>query len=130
MGGLKFVDKFAYLDSNISSTESDVNICLVKAWTAIHMLSILWMSDISDKIKLGFFQAMTVNTTVWMHHIDANKTHGEKARWEIYKNAVCYFEQILEATPQKTTVQILTSHLANQLSKMNKTCGSLLEKQG
>ena len=24
--------------------------------------------------------------------------HGEKARWELHKNAMSYFEQILEAT--------------------------------
>ena len=30
-----------------------------------------------------------------MHHLDANKTHGEKARWELQKNATCCFEQIL-----------------------------------
>ena len=23
-----------------------------------------------------------------MHHVDANKTHGEKPRWELYKNAL------------------------------------------
>ena len=37
---LKFVDQFAYLDSNISSTKSDVNICLMKAWNAIDRLLI------------------------------------------------------------------------------------------
>ena len=31
---LKLVDKFIWLDDNISSIESDVNIHLVKAWTA------------------------------------------------------------------------------------------------
>ena len=36
---LKFVDKFKYLGSNISSTESDVNICIGKAWTAIDRLT-------------------------------------------------------------------------------------------
>ena len=41
-----------------------------------------------------------------------------------------YFEQILEAAPHKTTpVQPLTSHLKNHPSKMNKICGTLLEKQ-
>ena len=37
-----------------------------------------------------------------------NKTQGEKARWELHKNATCYFEQILEVTPYK---QQLYSHL-------------------
>ena len=48
---LKLVDKFIYFDINILSTESDVNIDLVKAWNAINRLSIIWNSDLSDKIK-------------------------------------------------------------------------------
>ena len=31
-----------------------------------------------------------------------HKTHGEKARLELHKNAMCCFEQILEAVPHKT----------------------------
>ena len=35
---LKLVDKFTYLGSSVSSTEKDINMRLVKAWTAIgHM---------------------------------------------------------------------------------------------
>ena len=37
--------------------------------------------------------------------------HGEKARWELHKNAPCYFEQILEVTPDKTAIWPLISHL-------------------
>ena len=56
--------------------------------------------------------------------------HGEKAMWELHKNATWYFEQILEATVQKTAaVWSLTSHLKNHLSKNRKTCQTLLEKQ-
>ena len=59
------------------------------------------------------------------------KTHREKARWELHKNAVSYLEQILEATPHETTAVLpLTSHLKNYSNKTNKTCGILLEKQG
>ena len=43
--------------------------------------------------------------------MDTNKMHREKARWELCKNAMSYFEQILE-TPRKTAVVWpLTSHL-------------------
>ena len=60
------------------------------------------------------------STTVWIHHLDANEMHGQK----LHKNATCCFEQILEAAPRKTTpVRPLTFHLANHLSKTNKTCG-------
>ena len=37
-GPLKLVDKFTYRESNVSSTETDINTRLAKAWTAIsHM---------------------------------------------------------------------------------------------
>ena len=41
-------------------------------------------------------------TTIWMHHMDANKTHREKAWWEIHKNATWCCELILEVTLHKT----------------------------
>ena len=44
-----------------------------------------------------------VNTTVWMHHMDTNKMHREKARGELHKKAMSYLEQILETTPNKIT---------------------------
>ena len=37
-----------------------------------------------------------------MHHMDADKTHGEKATWKLQKNATSYIEQILEATSHET----------------------------
>ena len=48
---LKLVYKFTYLSSSVSSTESDINMHLVKARTAIDSLSIIWKSDLSDGIK-------------------------------------------------------------------------------
>ena len=42
-----------------------------------------------------------------------------------------HFQQILEAAPHKrAAIQTLSSHLTDHLSKMNKTCWALLEKQG
>ena len=49
---MKLVYQFIYLGSNISSTESDVNISLVKTWNAIGGS---WNSDLSDKTKSDFF---------------------------------------------------------------------------
>ena len=48
-----------------------------------------------------------------MHHIDTYVMHQEKAIWELHKNAMCCFEQILEVTPNKTDVQPLMSHLTS-----------------
>ena len=68
---LKQVDKFTYLGSSVSSTEKDINTRLMKAWTAIDRLSIIWKSDLTDKMKRSFFQAAVVSIllygcTTWM----------------------------------------------------------------
>ena len=116
-GLLKLIDKFIYLGSSISSTESDVNIRLAKTWTAIDRLLIIWKSNLSDKVKWNFFQATVVSadstdTTVWMHHMDADKMPREKARCELHKNAMSHTEQILETTHHESTaVWPLTFHL-------------------
>ena len=63
---LKLVIKFTYLGSNISSSESDINIFLVKAWNLIDM----WKFNFSDEIKQDFFQVVAVSIllcrcTIW-----------------------------------------------------------------
>ena len=57
---LKLVDKFTYLGSSVSSTETDIDTRLAKAWSAIDRLSVVWKSDLTDKMKLSFFQAAIV----------------------------------------------------------------------
>ena len=54
---LKLVDKFTYLGSSVSSTEKDIDTRLTKAWKAIDRLSVIWKSDLTDKMKHSFFQA-------------------------------------------------------------------------
>ena len=58
---LKLVDKFTYLGSSVSSTKKDIDTRLTKAWTAIDRLSIVWKSDLTDKMKRSFFQAAVVS---------------------------------------------------------------------
>ena len=69
---LKLVDKFIYHGSNISSTESDLNICLTKAWTAIDRLSIMWKADIFDRIKQEFSKLLLC------HYYWMDAPHGRK----------------------------------------------------
>ena len=73
--------------------------------------------------KMGILpRRRCVNNTVWIHYMDSNETPRENAGWELHKNASCYFELILEATPQKfVAVWLLTSYLRNQQSKTNRT---------
>ena len=62
---LKLVDKFTYLGSSVSSTEKDIDTRLTKAWTAFNRLSIIWKSDLTDKIKRSFFQAAVVSILLY-----------------------------------------------------------------
>ena len=62
---LKLVDKFTYLGSSVSSTEKDIDTWLTKAWTAIDKLSIIWKSDLTDKMKRSFFQAAVVSILLY-----------------------------------------------------------------
>ena len=86
---LKLVDKFTYLESSISSTEKDIDTRLTKAWTAIDRLSIIWKSDLTDKMKRSFFQAAVVSIlqyrcTTWtltkrLKRLDSNYTRMLRA---------------------------------------------------
>ena len=62
---LKLVDKFTYLGSSTSSTKKDIDTQLTKAWTAIDRLSIIWKSDLTDKMKRSFFQAAVVSILLY-----------------------------------------------------------------
>ena len=59
---LKLVNKFTYLGSSVSSTEKDINTQLMKA---IDKLSIIWKSDLTDKMKRSFFQAAVVSILLY-----------------------------------------------------------------
>ena len=54
-----------YLGSSVSSTVKDIDTRLTKAWTAIDRLSIIWKSDLTDKMKCSFFQAAVVSILLY-----------------------------------------------------------------
>ena len=62
---LKLVDKFTYLGSSVSSTKTDINTWLAKAWTTIDRLSVIWKSNLTDKIKRSFFHAAVVSILLY-----------------------------------------------------------------
>ena len=62
---LKLVDNFTYLGSSVSSTEKDIDTRMTKAWTAIDRLSIIWKSDLTDKMKRSFFQSAVVSILLY-----------------------------------------------------------------
>ena len=56
---------FTYLGSSVESTEKDIETRLTKAWTAINRLSIIWKSDLTDKMKRSFFQAAVTSILLY-----------------------------------------------------------------
>ena len=62
---LKQVDKFTYLRSSVSSTETDIDTRLAKAWKDINRLSVVWKADLTLKMKHSFFQAAVVSILLY-----------------------------------------------------------------
>ena len=59
------VDKFTYVGSSVSSTETDIDSRLAKAWTAINRLSVVWKWDLTNKMKSTFFQAAVASILLY-----------------------------------------------------------------
>ena len=87
---LKLVDKFTYQGSSVSTTEKDIDTRQTKAWTAIERLSVIWKSELTNKIKRSFFLAAVVSIllygctkwtlTKWMEKkLDSNYTRMLRA---------------------------------------------------
>ena len=115
---LELVDRFTYLGSSVASTEKDIDTRLTKAWTAINRLSIIWKSNLTDKMKRSFFQAAVTSILLYgCTTRDSNKTAGEEARRQLHKNAASNLEQVLAATPhKKPTVRPPASYHENYSS--------------
>ena len=62
---LKLIDKFTYLGSSVSSTETDIDTRLTKVWIAINRLTVIQKPDLTDKIKGSFFQAAIVSILLY-----------------------------------------------------------------
>ena len=112
---LKLVDKFTYLGSSVESTEKDIKTRLAKAWTAINRLSIIWKSDLTDKMIRSFFQAagtsiLLYGCTTWtLTKRTENKLDGNYTR-------------MLHAILNKSWRQHSTRHqLYGHLSPITKT---------
>ena len=118
---LKLVDKFTYLGSNVPSTETDINTWLAKAWTAIDRLSVIWKSDLIDKIKCSFLQAAVVSIllygcTTW--------TLTKRMEKKLDTNYTRILRAILNKSwRQHPTKQQLNSHyqLLRKLSKLDES---------
>ena len=112
---LQLVDKFTYRGSSIASTEKDIDTRLTKAWTAINKLSIIWKSDITDKMKRSFFQAAVTSILLY-----GCTTWTLTKRLE--KKLDGYYTRILQAILNKSWRQHPTRHqLYGHLPPITKT---------
>ena len=107
---LKLVDKITYQGNRVLSTKTDINTLLAKARTDIDRLSVIWRSNLTDKMKRFFFRTAVVSilpyeSTTW------TLTYGEKAWRQLHKNAASNIEWVLKAIPHKAaSIQPLTTH--------------------
>ena len=112
---LKLVDKFTYRGSRVSSTEKDIDTRPTKAWTAIDRLSIIWKSDLTDKMKRGFFQAAVVSILLY------GCTTWTLTKW-LEKKLDENYTRMLQAILNKFWRQHPTSHqLYGHLPPITKT---------
>ena len=114
---LKLVDKFTYLGSSVAFIEKDINTRLTKAKTATDMLSVIWKSDQTDKIKRSFFQAAVVSILLYGCTTSILTKRIEKKLDGNYTRMLRPIEQVLKAAPHKTAaVRPSTTHHENYLS--------------
>ena len=63
----------------VHQLRNDINTWLAKAWTAIDRLSVIWKSDLTDKIKYSCFQAAVESITLNRTYMSSN--HLDALRW-------------------------------------------------
>ena len=117
---LKVVVKFTYLRSSVSSTETGINTWLAKAWTVIDRLSVIWKSDLTDKIKHSFFQAAVMSILLYGCTTWKLTKHIEKSLTAITQEC-CeqYWTGPWGSTSQSSSC-MATYPPSQKLSKLNK----------
>ena len=102
VNSLKLVHKLNYLGSSVSSTETDINTRLAMPWTAIDRLLVLWKSDLTDKMKRCFFQAMFLSILMYGCTTWTLTKCIEKKNWrQLHKNSASNIKQDLRAALYK-----------------------------
>ena len=106
---LKLVDKFTYLGSSVSSNRKGHQHAANKGMDSYDRLSIIWKSDLPDKMKRSFFQAAVVSILLY------GCTTWTLTKRQLYKNAASNIEQVLAVTPNYTA----TCLPSRKLSKLD-----------
>ena len=64
--------------------------------------------------KENCWNSSRVDTAVWMHHLDTNKTAWKEAWLQLHKDVASNIKQVLVATPHKApTIRPPASHHEN-----------------
>ena len=101
---LSSVADFSNARSSVSSTGIDINSRLTKAWTGIIRLSVIWKSELTDKMKCSFFQAAVVSILLYGCTTWTLTKRLEKKTWrKLQKNTASNIGQVLESTHDKAT---------------------------
>ena len=92
-----------YTHSCVSANKSDINMQLAKAWTAFDRLSIIWKSNLSDKIKRDFFQAAVVSILL---HRCTSWTLTKRTKKKLDRNYARMLGAIMNNIPQYSTCTV------------------------
>ena len=108
-------NNYTKLYNCVSSSEKDIDTRLTKAWTAIDSLSIIWKSDLTDKMKRSSFQAEVVSILLY------GCTTWTLTKW-LRKKLDSNYTRILRAILNKSWRQHPTRHqLYGHLPPITKT---------
>ena len=112
------VDKFTYLGSSVSSTETDINTRLAKAWTPIDRLSVIWKSDLTDKIAV-FSKLQSCRYC----YIDAPHRHWlnvrRKSLTAITQDCFLSYRTSPEGNTSQNSSSTATNHPSRKLSNLD-----------
>ena len=103
-----------YFGSNISSTESNVNIHISKTWIPIDRLSTIWEYDL---MKQEFFQIVAMSILLYDCTTWITEMFGEKARQKLYRMLLVFWTNPGSCTSQNSSCT--TTYFP--LHKINKT---------
>ena len=70
-----------YLGSWVTSSEQDLKVRKALAWRAQNVMTSVWKSSLPRHIKISFFQATIVCTTLWLWILDPEAHPPEVSGW-------------------------------------------------
>ena len=114
----KLVDKFTCQGSSVSSTETDTDTWLAKAWTALDRLSIIWKSVLTNKMKHSFFQAAIISILLYGWAWTLTKRMEKKLDGNYTRMLRAILNKPWRKNPTKQQLQA-TYHPSRKLSKLD-----------